>query len=112
MQALCQLSYSPERFTQGFRYDDYATNQHTRVSGQWSVVSGQLPPATGYRRAGNTPRSGSGREHGRPRDPRGVTPQPLERIEIARLRLEDVDCQVAVIQEYPVPGVHTLDTER
>ena len=45
-------------------------------------------------------------------DPLGIAPQPLERVELARLRREDVDDEVEVVHQDPLGAVVALDVRR
>src|SRR3546814_9730350 len=45
----------------------------------------------------------------RPVDPGNVLPQPLEVVELPSLLLEDVDHDVAVVDQDPLPVGHALD---
>ena len=66
------------------------------------------PRATG-RHAAASGRLGVGRRLVGDLDPLGVAPEPLERVELARLRREDVDDEREVVHQHPLGAVVAFD---
>ena len=49
--------------------------------------------------------------HTREFDPRGIGPQPLEIVEVARLGVEEVNDDIAVVEEYPAAIVSAFSAK-